>query len=88
MLFCKSAPSPHLVQSHLTRALSMLLADWAFMSTWLWIHILAVPTIQHALGLKSLYAVFGLHWFSQIMFHRNLNKSVSFSKHRRATRAR
>lgn len=54
-------------------------ADWAFMSTWLWIHILAVPTIQHALGLKSLWAVFGLHWFSQILFHRNLNKCVRSS---------
>lgn len=51
-------------------------ADWAFMTTWLWIHILAVPTLQNALGLKSMYAVFALHWASQIMFHRNLNKSV------------
>lgn len=55
----------------------MLFSDWAFMTTWLWIHILAVPTLQNALGLKSMYAVFALHWASQIMFHRNLNKILA-----------
>lgn len=74
MLFCTlSTASPSQACAE-QRTRAPLAADWAFMSTWLWIHILAVPTLQQALGLKSLYSVFALHWVSQIIFHRNLNK--------------
>ncbi|GAA98093.1 hypothetical protein E5Q_04775 [Mixia osmundae IAM 14324] len=56
----------------------MLFSDWSKIMTFLMIHVVVVPFIQHEmLHLTSLPAIFVYHLVAQLLFHRNINKILA-----------
>jgi hypothetical protein len=55
----------------------MKLEDWSYLTFFLFASVLFVPFVQKVTGFRNIYAVYFLHFFLQLIFHRNINNILA-----------